>query len=46
MGEKRGDLSMLVAKNRNGATGAAELTFWGHYSMALDKNVMPRQVAA
>lgn len=46
MGDKRGDLSMLVAKNRNGATGAAELTFWGHYSMALDKGVMPRAVAA
>lgn len=46
MGNKRGDLSMLVAKNRSGATGAAELTFWGHYSMALDKNVMPRAVAA
>jgi replicative DNA helicase len=46
MGEKRGDLSMLVAKNRNGATDVAHLTFWGHYSMALDTNVMPSAVAA
>ncbi len=37
MGEKRGDLSMLVAKNRNGSTNVAQLDFWGHYSMALDK---------
>lgn len=41
MGHNRGDMSMLVAKNRNGATGAAELTFWGHYSMALDKGITP-----
>lgn len=46
MGDKRGDLAMLVAKNRNGATDVAQLQFWGHYSMALDKNVMPRAVAA
>lgn len=37
MGDKRGDLSMLVAKNRNGSTNVAQLDFWGHYSMALDK---------
>lgn len=36
MGEKRGDLQMLVAKNRHGATNIAELTFWGHYSTILD----------
>lgn len=41
MGEKRGDLAMLVAKNRNGATDVAHLTFWGHYSLALDRGVMP-----
>jgi replicative DNA helicase len=44
MGDNRDDLSMLVAKNRHGATGLAELTFWGHYSKALDQGVMPRQV--
>ncbi len=37
MGEKRGDLAMLVAKNRNGSTNVAQLDFWGHYSMALDR---------
>jgi len=46
MGEKRDDLSMLVAKNRHGATGLAELTFWGHYSKALDPGVYPRQLAS
>lgn len=46
MGENRDDLSMLVAKNRHGATGLAELTFWGHYSKAMDPGVIPRQVAA
>lgn len=44
MGDKRDDLSMLVAKNRHGATGLAELTFWGHYSKALDPGVYPRNV--
>jgi replicative DNA helicase len=43
MGENRDDLSMLVAKNRHGATGLAELTFWGHYSKALDPGVNPHQ---
>lgn len=37
LGEKRGDLAMLVAKNRNGSTNVAQLDFYGHYSMALDK---------
>lgn len=46
MGEKRDDLSMLVAKNRHGATGLAELTFWGHYSKAMDPGVIPSRVAA
>jgi replicative DNA helicase len=41
MGETSGDLSMLIAKQRNGPTGFAELDFWGHYSMALDKGVTP-----
>jgi replicative DNA helicase len=41
LGEKRGELSMLVAKNRNGSTGVAQLNFWGHYSMALDKGTLP-----
>jgi len=44
MGETRDDMSMLVAKNRHGATGLAELTFWGHYSKCLDKGVIPRQI--
>lgn len=46
MGDNRNDLSMLVAKNRHGATGLAELTFWGHYSKAMDKGTYPKQVAA
>jgi replicative DNA helicase len=46
MGEKRGELAMLVAKNRNGATDVANLQFWGHYSIALDYGTMPRQAAA
>lgn len=37
MGEKRGDLAMLVAKNRNGSTNVAQLDFHGQFSMALDK---------
>lgn len=41
MGEKRGDLAMLVAKNRNGSTNVAQLDFWGHYSMAIDKGIPP-----
>ena len=41
MGDKRGDLSMLVAKNRHGATGLAEMDFWGMYSQVLDKGVSP-----
>lgn len=42
MGDNRNDLSMLVAKNRHGATGLAELQFWGHYSKALDKGITPQ----
>lgn len=42
MGETRDELSMLVAKNRHGATGLAELTFWGHYSKALDQGITPQ----
>ena len=45
MGENRDDLSMLVAKNRHGATGLAELTFWGHYSKALDQGITPQAAA-
>lgn len=45
MGEKRDELSLLVAKNRHGATGLAELTFWGHYSCALDPGVTPQAEA-
>ena len=41
MGEKRNDLGMLVAKNRHGSTGFAELQFWGHYSKALDQGGSP-----
>lgn len=37
MGENVGDMSMLVAKNRHGQTNVAELDFWGHYSICLDK---------
>jgi replicative DNA helicase len=46
MGEKRGDLAVLVAKNRNGSTNVAQLDFYGHYSMALDKGTPPTQRAA
>jgi replicative DNA helicase len=42
MGPNRGDLKMLIAKNRHGATGFATLTFWGHYSKALDAGVTPQ----
>ncbi|MFK0002554.1 replicative DNA helicase [Paenarthrobacter sp. NPDC090522] len=42
MGENRGDLALLVAKNQHGATNVAELTFWGHYSKALDKGISPQ----
>lgn len=45
MGENRDDLSMLVAKNRHGATGLAELSFWGHYSKCLDKGITPQAAA-
>lgn len=41
MGPTRGDLKMLVAKNRHGATGFADLQFWGHYSKALDIGANP-----
>ncbi|MGC0237303.1 replicative DNA helicase [Arthrobacter sp. SD76] len=46
MGELRGDLKMLVAKNRHGSTNYAELDFYGHYSMAVEKGHLPRQAAA
>lgn len=41
MGDEKNQLGMLVAKNRHGATGFAELSFWGHYSKALDQGVNP-----
>ncbi|MGY2747244.1 replicative DNA helicase [Arthrobacter sp. UYCu723] len=44
MGETKGDLELLVAKNRNGQTNMAQLDFWGHYSMALDKGAhLPKE---
>ena len=43
MGDQRNDMSMLVAKNRHGATGLAQLTFWGHYSKCMDVGQTPRQ---
>jgi replicative DNA helicase len=46
MGEKRGDLAMLVAKNRNGSTDVAHLTFWGHYSSAYEPGYIPTSTAA
>jgi replicative DNA helicase len=45
MGDLRNDLSMLVAKNRHGATGLAEMAFWGHYSRVLDKGITPQAEA-
>ena len=41
MGDEKNQLGMLVAKNRHGATGLAELSFWGHYSKALDQGRTP-----
>jgi replicative DNA helicase len=46
MGETRGDLKMLIAKNRHGSTGTAELDFYGHYSLATDKGTPPRGLRA
>jgi len=46
MGEKRGDLAMLVAKNRNGATDVAPLPSGAHYPSAYDVGTMPRTQAA
>ena len=40
--QNRYDLSMLVAKNRHGATGLAVLAFWGQYSKCLDYGVTPQ----
>lgn len=42
MGDAKYDMSMLVAKNRHGATGLAEVQFWGQYSKCLDKGVTPQ----
>lgn len=39
MGDNREDLSMIVAKNRNGITDTAHLNFYGQFSIALDKDV-------
>lgn len=41
MGDEKNQMGMLVAKNRHGATGLAELSFWGHYSKALDQGRQP-----
>lgn len=41
MGDQKNNLGMLVAKNRHGATGLAELQFWGHLSKALDQGLSP-----
>lgn len=46
MGLNKSDMFMLVAKNRNGATDVAELDFWGHYSMALDKGKLTSHLHA
>jgi replicative DNA helicase len=45
MGDTKNDLSMLVAKNRHGATGLASMQFWGQYSKALDCGVTPQSEA-
>ncbi len=45
MGDLAGDMSMLVAKNRHGATGLAQLQFWGKYSKCLDMGVTPQAQA-
>lgn len=41
MGDTKNNMSVLVAKNRHGATGLAELQFWGQFSKALDPGVSP-----
>lgn len=45
MGDLAGDMAMLVAKNRHGATGLAHLQFWGKYSKCLDMGVTPQAEA-
>lgn len=42
MGDQKNDFKVLIAKNRHGATGLAELQFWGQYSKALDCGVTPQ----
>jgi replicative DNA helicase len=37
MGDNRGDLTMIVGKNRNGTTGMADMQFWGHYCSIFDQ---------
>ncbi|WP_284984257.1 replicative DNA helicase [Arthrobacter sp. efr-133-TYG-118] len=36
IGDKRGDLTMIVGKNRNGRTDVADMQFFGHYSSIYD----------
>lgn len=45
MGDLKNDFKVLVAKNRHGATGLAELQFWGQYSKALDYGITPQNAA-
>lgn len=45
MGEKSGDMGMLIAKNRHGSTGLASLDFWGHYCSVFDRGTNLRAVA-
>lgn len=45
MGDNKNDLAMLVAKNRHGATGLAQMQFWGQYSKVLDAGITPQSEA-
>lgn len=45
MGDLKNDFKVLIAKNRHGSTGLAELQFWGQYSKALDYGITPQNAA-
>lgn len=36
LGDNKGDMTMIVGKNRNGTTGMADMQFWGHYCSIFD----------
>lgn len=42
MGDKTGDITFSIAKNRHGRTAPVNLEFAGHYSQVRDKQGWPR----